>query len=245
MLLPPRGARSMSLLGWGLEKGQPRGQCAGGELSSSPHSSSALPARPAHCPSFLPRESHRVTPRGCRSPARSAAGPATAPCPLNKAARTPGLQHRCHLSLAFPPRPGAASGTMRPRAPQRRPAPPTSWGGCGDGIEPPDPTTDQGWRCCAATGAAVQAGELLGCGAPATEWQWESRASLTDTRGWCQMGGRCPGLGTGNASGRCFRERRGWACAVCQTCSTQTPLCLCPPHAMPALTTGKLCTQRW
>lgn len=108
-----RGSPGVTVLG---------GSCAAAWGWQQPQSSSALPARPAHCPSFLPRESQRVTPRGHRSPARSAAGPATAPHPLNKAARTPGLQHHCHLSLAFPLHPAATSGTTWPRAPQRRPA---------------------------------------------------------------------------------------------------------------------------
>lgn len=52
MLLPPRGTRSMSLVGWGLEKGLPRGHCAGGELCCS-LGLAAAPTAPQPCPHAL------------------------------------------------------------------------------------------------------------------------------------------------------------------------------------------------
>lgn len=51
---------------------------------------------------------------------------------------------------------------------------------------------------------------------------WEGRALLTDTRGWRQTGGQCPGLGTGIVSGRCIWGCRGWACAVSALQHTDT-----------------------
>lgn len=173
-----------------------------------------------------------------------AAGSAPAPCPLNKAARTPGLQHHCHLSLAFPLRPGATSGTTWPRAPQRRPAPPTPWGGCGDGIQPPEPTTEQGWRCCAGTEAALQAGELLGWGATATEWHGRDEHCSQTPGAGAKRGGNAQGWAQGLPRGGAFGGAGG-GLVLCQPCSTQTRPGMCPPHATPALTTGKLCTQRW
>lgn len=64
MLLPPQGTHSASLVGRGLEKGQPRGHCAGGELCCSLGLAAAPELlSPARTPCSLPFLSSQGEPK--------------------------------------------------------------------------------------------------------------------------------------------------------------------------------------